>query len=318
MEALLNYGFTQQDINILTQSYNYFGKVTGNTLTQLGCSYEQARKIMYANSIYTGKVKLDSVQAIKKHYMIVYGCSPEEANKLAYSYSLNSGNVKSKEDLVNHLKKINKNEMKLTINDLMPSKVVDVPRVAVVNGIKQEPFTIWNSGQYKGMEALYKVINVSGQNITIETSRKPLIARGASMKIDGVLSILGVKQDGKAVVTFNKDYCRLCNRFVILASLRNPEFHLGKYEIIAKDGTKVYVFASNMGIKESVNYRAGNQRVYTYGIMPSDIKTKLDKMAGAINSYVGGMSHSYSQPNSEYRVVPKVHIETQPEDDGLL
>ena len=112
------------------------------------------------------------------------------------------------------------------------SKVTSVPRLAVVGGIIEEPYAIWNSNRYKGLDAMYLVKDVTGSKVTIETSRKPQLEWGKARDIPGVLEIKGIRNNGKAVVTFDKKYCRLCNRFVIIASLRRPEFHLGEYEMV--------------------------------------------------------------------------------------
>lgn len=316
MQQLLNYGFTQQDINNLTYVYNMAGKVTPAVIGQLGFDYQTQQRIMYTYKFYCGQIILDSIPKLAKHFRIVYGCNPDQASKMAYDYNLKHGGVDTKQGLVNSLKKINKNGQKITINDLATSKITEIPRVAVVANIQDEPYNIWNSNQYKGMAALYKVIDTSGQNITIETGRKPNLKYGALKKLPGILEIKGVKQDGKAVVTFNKNYCRLCNRFIIVASLRAPEFHLGAYEIICFEGTKVYIFASNLGTRENPRYNMGNQRVYDYGIFPQDIKTKLNKVAKGMYQYLQGMNIEYKAPSASYSVVPKVQvIEETPVDE---
>lgn len=316
MQQLLQYGFTQQDINSLMYAYNMCGKITPAVLQQLGCDYQQSQRLMYAYNMYSGKISLDSIPKLAKHFRIVYGCTPDEANKKAYEFNLQNGGVDTKEGLVNHLKKINKNQVKITMNDLAVSKISNVPRVAVVANITQEPYTIWNSNQYKGAQSLYKVVDVTGQKITIETPRKPQIAYGQSKAIPGVFEIKGITANGNAIITFDKDYCRLCNRFIIIASLRLPEFHLGKYEIVCFEGTKVYVFASNMGIKENVHYNGGNQRVYDYGIFPQDIKPKLDKIAKGMYQYLKGMNVEYSAPTADYKVIPTVQ-KLEDEDSGI-
>ena len=316
MQTLLNYGFNQQDINNLMYAYNFSGKVTMAILQQMGCSYEQAQRLNYANNIYMGKVILDSIPKLAKHFRIVYGCTQEEANKMAYSYNLQSGNVDTKEGLISHLKKINKDSMKITINDLAVSKINNVPRVAVVANINQEPYNIWNSKNYNGADALYKVVDVTSQKITIETAKKPKLPYKSAMKLPGILEIQGVKSNGNAVVAFNRDYCKLCNRFIIVASLRSPEFHLGMYEMVCFEGTKVYIYATNMGTKETVRYNMGNQRVYDYGIFPNTIKVKLDKVAKNMYQYLKGVRVEYRDANSEYVVVPAVQ-KLDNEDEGL-
>ena len=54
VQSLLNYGFTQEDVNQLIYVYNFGGKVTPSILQQLGCTYEQAQRLNYANNISKG------------------------------------------------------------------------------------------------------------------------------------------------------------------------------------------------------------------------------------------------------------------------
>lgn len=303
MQTLLNYGFTQNDIKCITQAYNLYGKINTSTLQQLGCNPQYAQKLNYAYGIYTGAIVIDSMAKLTKHFKMIYGCTQEQAQKYAYEFNLRNGGVTTKEGLVNSLKKINKNGQKITINDLATSKVTTVPRVAIVNNIVQEPFTIWNSNQYQGADGFYRVKEVSSQSILIETPRKPKIPYGMSKKVPGVLEIKGLTESGHAIVSFNRNYCKLCNRFIIVASLRMPEFHLGKYEIICFEGTKVYVYALNMGTKENIRYNNGNQRIYAYGIYPQDIKKKLDGVAKQMYQYLKGVNVEYSNPTTDYKII---------------
>lgn len=275
-------GFNDAEIQQLLYVYNSNGKFTTNALQSYGYNYEQSKRLMYMYGICCGKVQ-----------------------------------VETKEQLIKHLRKMHNGAYKISIQDLMVSKVTDVPRIAIVGNIKEEPYNIWNSNKYKGKAAIYKVVDVTTQRITIETSRKPVLEYGKPKVLPGILEIKGVRNNGNAVVAFDKKYCKLCNRFIIVASLRNPEFHYGKYEVICFEGTKVYVYATNMGTRDSVRYSMGTQRVYDYGILPKDIKPKLDRVAKALYKHLHGVSVQYSGANSDYRIVP---IERKEEDleDGVI
>lgn len=272
-------GFNNSEIQQLMFVYNNGGKFTTQALQKYGYNYEQARRLMYMYNISCGKVQVDS-----------------------------------KEQLIKHLRKMDNGSYRISMQDLLVSKVTSVPRVAVIGNIKEEPYNIWNSNKYKGKSSLYKVIDVSGQKVTIETARKPVLEYGKPKKIPGVLEIKGVRANGNAIVIFDKQYCRLCNRFIIVASLRNPEFHYGKYEVICFEGTKVYVYATNMGTRDSVRYSMGTQRVYDYGIMPSDIKPKLDKVAKMLYKHLRGVNAQYLGANSDYKIMPIEKKEIDLED----
>ena len=280
---LLNMGFNQEEINHFQYILNNGGKFTPQALQSYGYTYQQAQRLGYIYKICTGKVQ-----------------------------------VESKESKIRHLRKMFGADYRISIQDLAVSKVTDIPRVAVVSGITESPYNIWNSSNYQGKNALYRVIDVTGQKITVETAKKPRLEYKAPKTIPGVLEIKGVKQNGNAVVTFDKKVCRLCNRFIIVASLKNPEFHLGKYEILCFEGTRVYVYATNMGTKESVSYKMGNQRVYDYGIFAQDIKGKLEKVARGLYQTLNGVEVEYLDRNMDYKVVPVEQHDNLNEQDADL
>lgn len=264
----LSLGFNNTEITNFEYIATNGGKFTPQFLQQCGYTYEQARRLTYMYNIYCGKVVINS-----------------------------------KQDMIKHLRKMFGADYRLSMQDLAISKITNVPRVAVVSNIVHKPYDIWNSNRYKGKDAIYKVVDSSGQKITIETSRKPRLEYGQPKIVPGVLEIKGVKANGNAVVTFDKRYCNLCNRFIIVASLRNPEFHYGKYEMLCFEGTKVYVYATNMGTKENVKYNMGTQRIYAFGIFPGEIKSKLEYVAKVLYNQLHCVSTEYENANSTFKVV---------------
>lgn len=277
---LISLGFTKDEINYLSSMISMGYKINNNTLAQLGLGYEQMQRIKYMYNICCGKV-----------------------------------NIETEEELIRHLRKLNNHAIKIGIQNLPVSKIASVPRVAVVAGIKEEPYTIWNSNKYKGKEMLYLVKDVTSSNIEIETSRKPQLKYGSAMKIDGVLEIKGVRANGKAVILFNKKYCRLCNRFIIVATLRKPEFHHGLYKIICSEGTRVYVYARTMGVREGVKYSMGTERVYAFGFFPDEIEPKLRAVAKQVYGLLHGVSSYNEGANQDYVILDKVRKDTDFSDE---
>ena len=277
-DSLIQVGFTQAEINAFKMVYNNGGKFTANALQSYGYTYEQAKRLHYMYRICTGQVQIESQDQMSKHLRTMFGSTH-----------------------------------KMSINDLAISQITNVPRAAVVMNIDQEPYSIWNSNNYSGSKSLYKVIDATAGHITVETPIKPQLKYGQAKKIPGMLEIKGVKANGNIVVTFNSNYAALCNRFVIVASFKNPERHLGKWEIMCYEGRKVYIYAINMGTRDKVSYSQGNQRVYAYGLYPRDIKKKLDSVAQEMYRYVKGVSHNYIPPTVGYNVVD---IKKPDLDDG--
>lgn len=282
--TLLGMGFTEVEINHYMNIVYSGGKFTPSALQSYGYNFEQAKRLSYLNNVCQGKVSIDS-----------------------------------DDQKVKHLKKMFGGEHKITIQDLATSSITDVPRLAVVANIMQSPYDIWNSKNYKGVDALYRVIDTSGQKVTVITDKKPVLKYGAAKKIPGMLEIRGVKENGRVVVTFDKKYCALCNRFIVVASTRNPEFHCGKYNILCYEGTRVYVYVVNMGTKEKLHYSMGNQRIYDFGFLPNQIKPKLDNVAKWIYKKIGGVEAKFENANQVYRVVDVQSNQTDgSEEDDII
>ena len=280
--ALQTLGFTQEEIGMLQYVVMNEGKVSTNTLVNYyGLSYEVARKLRYMYDICTGKV-----------------------------------NIQTEEDLCKHLRKMFGAHQRIGIQNLALSRISEVPRTAVIAGIPENtPFGIWNSKRYKGNDMMYHVIDVSGSNIIIETSRIPQIRHGQAKKIENMLEIREGPKNGKILVAVNKNYCRLCNRFVIVGSLRRPEFHHGMVEIICIEGSKVYVFADTMAAKKYSRYGNNTQRVYDYGFFASEIPSKLMACASVLFGQLHGYSANKVPANAQFNLVP---IEVEETEDELI
>ena len=53
----------------------------------------------------------------------------------------------------------------------------------------------------------------------------------------------------------------------------------------------------------------GNQRIYAYGVLGTDIPNKLKKVAVAMYKQLGGMSVKYFEPNQGYEIVSKTPVD---------
>lgn len=336
-----------------------------------------------------------------------------------YMYKIYTGGIVIDNDqqLMKHQKLMN-NGASIDIGDLPVSQVTDVPRLVLIAGINQEPFTIWNSENYKGDDAYYTVADISGSTVTIMTDKTPKIKYGGSTEVKGVLEIKGkavvrryveknsdlihevilkttdlkgnitsmdssytdyekkcrdkykeihdnffreahrhpgyrYKEDdlikyayrygldirdvhniqdlkdprchqyaNKTIVSINKNFCRLCNRYIIVASFREPDFHFGKYTIINEDGKRYYVFATILrGQKNGVTgLKGGSQRIYKYGVNKNKIKSDLERTAYWLYNYyqtnpssrLHGIKVNYDGANTDFRLIDR----EEPEDDS--
>lgn len=261
-------GFTLDEIESTVALMQNGFKITNNSLMQLGYNCNTCGRMIHLKNLIEGKEVIEN-----------------------------------EDELIKHLKKLSKGQQKLDITDLDVSSVREVPRTAVILGIKEAPFDIWNSNRYSGREMLYVVRDITPTDIIIETGRKPTLRRDEVTKIDNVIEIIGATTQGKAVIKVDKKYCKLCNRFIIVASLKRPEVHHGMFIMISRGGTKVYVYATTLKAKDKMRYNQGSQRVYDFGFLPNEISDKLKRASLRVYEKVHGVKIDVEQATSRFNIV---------------
>lgn len=266
-------GFTQEEVNLLQFIVLNGGTITAASIANYGIPYEYAKKLKYMYDIATGRVRIET-----------------------------------SDDLPKHLKKMFNSHRTIGIQDLALSKVKSVPRKALIAGIPEGPFALFNSINYEPLQRMYDVVDVSSSRITVRTSRKPVLKYKQDRFIEGILEIKEVNQDGTIDIAIDKKYCKLCNRFIIVATLRRPEYHMGLIEIIAIEGTKVYVYAKNMGTSDTINYNGGTQRVYEFGYFASEINIKLKICATELYRQLCGVYAIEVPANQDFKILPDEKI----------
>ena len=214
--------------------------------------------------------------------LVACGLRPYEANRIRYMYSIYCERtvIDTDEALIRHLRRIYLGKRRISINDITSNNLGKIPRRAVVSNIPSGKFAVYNSKNYKGGEIFYKVTDVTTTNIVVKTKIKPVFKYKESKALEGVLEVRDVDSEGQVEVAFNKNYCKLCNRFIIAASLRRPSNHHGMYEIICLDGTRLYVFASTLkGNRDMPNLNNGTQRIFCFGQLSKQISIMLHEEA---------------------------------------
>lgn len=268
-DKLVGLGFLNREIEIVTDLRARDIPVTSQRLANMGFNPVQCKRLKYLKDILDGAVDVDS-----------------------------------KEGLIKHLKKINPTARRLRIEDFAVSKVDKVPRYAIVGGIKDPCYSVINSKNYKEAKDKYYHVRAVNSRITISTDKKIVLKNGYAKKLEGQLELLGKeKGTGRILFAMDRKCCKLCNRYVIMASLRRPEFHLGLYEIITRDGTLVYVYARDIGVKPNLNYQGGNSRVYDYGYKKEDIASKLNTVSKWLYRGLKGVKVYKVGANAEFREI---------------
>ena len=299
------YSYGQEASGVYTPGTQF--NMDTNKLRELGFNQDDIQLMQYVSSMRGNVTTAD---------LIKNGIEPERAKRVKYMFDIASGRVsiESEDDLSKHFRKLFGQHKRIGIQDLAISKVNKVPRWAVVAGIKDEVYQCLNSANMTPDKKLYTVEKV-GARVTCKTKVRPVIPYKYPKKIDGVLEILGIeKNTGLTVIAFDKKHCRLCNRYVIVASLRIPETHLGMVKIVCVEGTKLYVYAKNIGTRENVSYSGGNARVYDYGIRPNEILPRVKAVAENVYKAMCGVYATCIQPNEAFNLLATVEKDVEIEE----
>lgn len=243
------------------------------------------------------------------------GYNPETAKKLKYMYDIATGmvDISTTDDLCKHLRKMFGGHGRIGIQHLPKSKFEIIPRKCFVGNIPAGTFEMYNSKHY-GRDGLYDVTNVTGGKIEFRTARKPVLKYRESKELPGIIEITNLNKDGTVTVEVNKQYARLCSRYIILASLKRPEFYHAMVEIICIEGTKVYVFATTMKDGEKPNYKGGTQRVYDFGFFKNELPRKLLNVASIVYANLNGVYAEKIPGNMEFEMFKQSAPEETDED----
>ena len=308
---LISLGFTMEEISTYDIARTQLKNVTVSKLTQFGIPYDNAKRMKYIDDIMNGKV-----------------------------------NVESEDELIKHLKRMQLVNFKIGIDRLEVSGIKCMERKCVVAGMPAgTPFCIYDS---KRNGELFKVLDVTGTRILIISDKIPKLKYGDSKKLIRVSDLrqrkikyyreyneipqeyrdnkIGYKvetvaqldrTDGKQIsIWFNRDYARLCGRFIVVGSMRRPEMHLGMIEIICIEGTRVYVFARQANQWKDAKYSGNFERVYDYGFNKDSINQKLLKAAGKVYRNVNGVFYKNVPANTVFESVEKRSISVFSGYDG--
>lgn len=280
-QLLLKLRFNNNQIRAMESVYNNFGVVTTQKAQMMGFDFQTAQLLKYMFDLASGHITIESPDDLAKHYRKLFGRT-----------------------------------RRIGIQDLAISRLQRVPRKCVIGNIPAGKFEMYNSRHYRGIDMMYDVVSVGSSNVEIVTTKKPVLRYGESKVQDGVAEIISNNRDGTVNIRINRDYVRLCNRFIVVASLRRPEFYHYMIEMICIEGTKIYVFAVTMRDSEIPNYKNGTQRVYDYGFIGAEIKKKVTNVASILYKRLHGVYVSTEEGNSEFTSIKRNQEEV--EEDILV
>lgn len=314
--VLVKLGFKGEEIDLVNQVASQFGKVTTDRVSKLTGNSLVASKINYLYNVICCKDShraLESINMLRKSNMIC-----DSTDEMTINAMIN---------LAAHYKKMYSSMSggnRAIFNKTLPRpKLGEVPKKAIVGGIKDEIFMIYNSNRYLVKDRLYDVVSYNDMNTLIKTNRLPVLKNGMQAKVEGVAEIKKVVEkknaegtigSKEAVIAINNKYTRICNRYVIAASTHRPNIHCGMMAIICLDGTVLYVYAIELRGADRVNggvdqftgqankYKENsrNRVIYDYGYRACDIEQKIEAVSRFLYKGVRGLMPIKIRPQHSF------------------
>lgn len=283
-ERMIELGFEPIVMQTRTMILQNYGKLSSKAFEMFGVwDYKLRQDILYADKIIKGIILIENKADLKKHLQ-----------KMNYSRKISIADLASSISPKNELKAIIKGLPKNSLFGIYNtgdslSDFVDV------ESITDKYITIYSEKYYKigakQSKALYRVKDLINSRVKYYESRdqieKTILDNPMTYKVEKIAELLNVQAvGGKRVVSvvIHRDYCRLLGRYMIAASLKAPDLHLGTYELLALGGTSVFVFAKQVKYNQKANirYSTGTERVYYIG----HNSEKLDEMLTAVTNQV--------------------------------
>lgn len=265
---------------------------------QIAYSIAEANRFMHNASIpaIQNMLGVDYNSAYRLRYLI---------DLINGTKEVNIHNVETIDDLkaiAKHFKKINPQCRVLSTGELSPSRIMEIPKVAVVKGIRDPEFMHFNSMNPSDIKEYYIVERIGQSELVLRTTKRP---RGnKKTDSDSRATIMGIDTKGRTLIKVSKDICRLCNRYVVVASLRYPTTHNGAYAMNTVDGTIVYVYARTIYGNRGLNSGYA-ERIYDYGVIPSSLDNKLKSVAQRTYVDLSCKARIYEAPQSTFSLIYK-------------
>lgn len=303
VDTLYKLGFTNEDVQILNSLMEAGCKLTSASLSNRGLTYQGIKRLQYMYSILIGKTIID---------------------------------INNIDEVSKHFQKVNSYGKKININNLPLSKVGEVPRLAVIEGIPEGRYAKYNYS-YENRKRIHILKKESEKKIIIRTKIKPILPYGSdkclyyikdkgSNKIfytedrnelnkfikeskdseyGAAVEIKGLSEDKKEVdVAIHKNYIRLVSPYIILCSFTRPQNHLGMYQMVLYDGSEIYIYANYYDGKGRINNNSSS-RVYYWGYKKRELTLALQKVAKGIYSNLGGKFIEFQAGKEKYEPIKK-------------
>lgn len=308
----------------------YMATVNADMLYKLGFTYEDVQLL---NSVMEGGCKLTSASLSNK------GLTYQVVKRLQYMYSIIIGktiiDTNSIDEVSKHLHKLNSYRGKININNLPLSKVRDIPRLVIVEGLPEGRYEKYNYS-YENRNIIHILKNEGNKKVIIRTKIKPKLPYGSGKclyyfkdksnnkilytedrneinkfikeskdsEFGSAVEIKDLSEDKKEVdVAIHKNYIRLVRSYIILCSFTRPQNHLGMYQMVMHEGSKIYTYATYYDGKGRINN--SYSRVYYWGYKKKVLTEALLKVAKGIYNNLGGVFVEFIAGTTEYEPIEK-------------
>ena len=252
-----------------------YGRIpsAASLVEMLGIDYNAASRIKYLIEIITGRkeVNIDDVRDLS--------------------------DVKA---IAKHFRKINPACTRLSTEMLSPTRISSIPKIAVVKGIRDENFRDINSRTPNSINEYYTIEKQDSEKFTLRMHKE--VDTNIRIDKDRIVTILGRDTKGNMIADIKKENVRVCNRFIIVASIRQPIYHHGMYVMITSGGDILYVYARTVEGNRNLskNY---SERVYNYGVMPCSMQSKLKSVAMEAYRGLKCVCVKYIEATQEFRLI---------------
>lgn len=288
-DRMLELGFEPivlQTRDLVLQNY---GKLSNTGFQQCGVYNAKLKQdVLYADKIIRGLIPIENKVDLKKHLQKMHFTQKISVADLATS-------ITPKNDLLAIVKGLpEKSIFGIYNTDEGFSHQVDTitPKNVTILSDKYYKLTARQSKKlYRVQDLIHKRIKYYNAYEDIERFILDNPQEYAITKVAEIQYVQTVGAQRLVSVIIHRDYCRLLGRYMIVASLKAPDLHLGAYELLTLGGTTVYVFAKQVQFNQKANikYSTGSERVYYVGTDETELEERLIAITNQVKQKVRGV-----------------------------
>lgn len=313
---MLELGFEPIVLETRTMILQMYGKLSSKGFQECGVYNARLKQdVLYADKIIRGLIPIENKVDLKKHLQ-----------------KMNFGQKLSIADLATS---ITPNNVLLSVIKGLPEKSIfgiyntNEGESCQVDTITPKYMTILSEKYYKltarQSKKLYRVKDLIHKRVkyynAYEDIEKFILNNSQEYEITRVAEILHVQTVGAqrlVSVNIHRDYCRLLGRYMIVASMRAPDLHLGAYELLTLGGSTVYVFARQVQFNKTANikYSTGSERVYYIGTDESELEERLIAITNQVKQKVKGVYAEEIPATAQFVTIEPWKADEKEEDNG--